>query len=266
MDLLVDQWHANFIRLDLESYAADPSQVNWSPLTVDPSYLADVKAIVEHAKTKPGLYVMLSLWIDPSFTSQGWPTSSTGDTWRALATAFKNEPRVLFGLVNEPQANSDGASDATVWTGMNSTVQIIRDVEGTGNRHIVAVQGTREWSRRLDYYVSHPITAGGGVNIAYETHVYDHPDQFSVLFEQPAQTLPVIIGEYGPANGFMTEADCSELITRARAAQVPHLAWTFHHKCPPNLLVQTGDSCGVGMALQPTSWGSLLKSALAQPW
>jgi hypothetical protein len=78
--------------------------------------------------------------------------------------------------------------------------------------------------------------------------------------------LPVIIGEFGPAAGYMTEANCTEMMTRARAAEVPHLAWTFHQRCPPNLIQETAPGCGIGMTLTPTSWGTLLKNALAVPW
>lgn len=266
LDVLVDEWKANFIRLDLESYAMAEGRVTWQSFVTDAAYRADLKAIVAHAVSKPGVYVMLSLWVDPSISVEGWPTAQTADAWRVLAAEFKDEPRVLFGLVNEPESNFTGADDATVWAAMNSTVQAIRDVEGTGPKHLVAVQGTRAWARELQYYVTHPITAGGGANVIYETHVYDPPSEFAALFETPAQTLPVVIGEFGPATGFMTEADCTALITRARAAEVPHLAWTFHQRCPPNLIEETAGGCGIGMPLRPTSWGTLLKNALAQPW
>jgi len=266
IDALVDDWKANFIRLDLESYAMAEGRVTWQSFVTDLSYRADVKAIVAHALSKPGVYVMLSLWVDPSISVEGWPTAQTSAAWRVLAAEFKDEPRVLFGLVNEPESNFNGADDATVWAAMNATVQAIREVEGSGPKHLVAVQGTRAWARELQYYVTHPITAGGGENVVYETHVYDPPDEFAALFETPAQTLPVIIGEFGPATGFMTEADCTALITRARAAEVPHLAWTFHQRCPPNLIQETGPGCGVDMPLRPTSWGTLFKNALAQPW
>jgi hypothetical protein len=67
----------------------------------------------------------------------------------------------------------------------------------------------------------------------------------------------------------MTEADCTNLMDAAQTAEVPHLAWTFHPRCPPNLLVDNTSvdgGCGVGMPLQPTSWGTLLKDRLAIPW
>jgi hypothetical protein len=266
MDLLVDEWKANFIRLDLESYATPGGRTNWESFTTDVAYLAHIKQIVAHALTKPGVYVMLSLWIDPTFTSVGWPTASTTAAWEVLAAEFRDEPRVLFGLVNEPQSNFSGAQDAQVWAAMNSTVQAIRNVEGAGHKHLIAVQGTRAWSRVLDYYVTHPITAGNGENVIYETHVYDPPSEFAALFENPARTLPVIIGEFGPASGFMTIANCTELMQRARAAEVPHVAWTFHQRCPPNLIEETAPGCGIDMPLRPTTWGVAFKDGLAVPW
>lgn len=268
-DELVDVWGANFVRLTLESYASgEPYQVHWRDLLDDPEYLGHVQEIVAHLAAKPGVYVLLSLWIDPSFSELGWPTAETILVWQRLAEVFRDQPRVLYGLVNEPQYNFDGAQDEEVWTAMNATVAAIRGVEdGFGTPyHVITVQGTGGWARRLGYYVGHPITAGGGVNVAYEVHVYNSEADFQDLWIGPAQTLPVVIGEFGPGGG-MTEADSAALLDAARAAGVPHLAWTFHMRCPPNLLVDhSGGGCGAGMPLEPTAWGQLLRDGLAVPW
>jgi endoglucanase len=273
IDELVDAWHANFVRLDLESYASATAggmaypRTHWAGVLSDPAYLADIQEIVAHAASKPGVYVLLSLWVDPTFSSLGWPTTATNQEWAKLAEVFKDEPRVLYGLVNEPQYNFDGAQDEQVWDAMNSAVETIRDVETAAGtpHHVITVQGTRGWARRLDYYLTHPITAGGGVNIAYETHVYNPPSDFADLFETPSATLPVVIGEFGPAN--MSEGDCAALMESAELHGVPYLAWTFHMRCAPNLIVDnSAGGCGVDMTLTPTSWGNVLKSRLAQPW
>ena len=63
----------------------------------------------------------------------------------------------------------------------------------------------------------------------------------------------------------MTEQDCTALMDQAQALHIPHLAWTFHDNCPPNLLQATG-SCGADATVEPTSWGTLFKDSLAQPW
>ncbi len=269
LDALVDVWHASFVRLDLESYAAADGKTSWAGVLADAGYLADVQEIVAHAAAKPGVYVLLSLWLDPTFSPQGWPTAATNLELAKLAEAFKDEPRVLFGVANEPAYNFDGAQDADVWSAMNAAVQAIRDAEvAAGSRaHLVAVQGTGAWARRLDYYVTHPITAGGGVNVVYEAHVYDPATTFQARLVTPSQTLPVVVGEFGPAEGYMTATDTAALMETAEANGIPYLAFTFHMRCPPNLLVDTsGGTCGVGMALTPTAWGTQLQSRLATPW
>lgn len=271
IDLLTDTWGANFLRLTLESYpsATDEWQVNWASIDDDPAYLADIVEIIDHVAAKPDTYALVSLWVDPGHSDQGWPTAATQATWKTLAEAFVDQPRVMFGVVNEPQSNFDGALDADVWTAMNDVVQAIRDVEDAHGapHHLIAVQGTGAWARYLDYYVDHPITAGGGDNVVYEVHVYDPVDTFDDRFVGPSATLPVIIGEFGPADGYMSMDDAGALMDEAEATGVPWLAWTLHMRCPPSLLVDhSGGGCGVGMDLEPTPWGELVRDRLETPW
>jgi hypothetical protein len=272
-DALLGDWGANLVRLDAESYAAGQEfQVHWADVLTDEAYLDDLLSIVRHITAKEGAYVLLSLWIDPSFDELGWPTAGTRAVWERIVPELTGEPKVLFGLVNEPEVNFDGAEDAAAWTAMNDTVAAIRAVEDEAGtpRHIITVQGTGGWSRRLDYYVTHPITAGGGENVAYEVHVYNPTADFQDMWITPAQTLPVVIGEYGPSDiGNMTEADCTNLMTAARAADVPHIAWTFHMNCAPDLLADRrteGDACGIDMPLEPTSWGTVFQAGMDVPW
>jgi hypothetical protein len=77
----------------------------------------------------------------------------------------------------------------------------------------------------FDYYLTHPITAAGGTNIVYETHVYDPASDFNALFEVPGQTLPVIIGEFG-------EQDADALMQRAEAAEIPYLGLELPRTLP----------------------------------
>ncbi|MBW2278607.1 MAG: hypothetical protein JRF63_14035 [Deltaproteobacteria bacterium] len=269
LDVLIDEWGANFVRLDLESYVQESWMTQWEGVQDDAGYLEHVIEIVEHVGTKPGAYVLLSLWVDPTFTDMGWPSTDTVAIWESLAEVMYPYHHVLYGLVNEPEYNFDGAYDEDVWNAMNDSVAAIRAVEESlgERRHIVAVQGTGAWSRRLDYYVDHPITAGFGENVAYEIHIYDPQAEFDDMLVGPATTLPVIIGEYGPAESYMSEADCQALMDLAVELEVPHLAWTFHMRCPPNLLVDYSEGgCGVDMDLDPTSWGVLLQDHLSGSW
>lgn len=269
IDEAVDQWGANFLRLLLESYPTPNGRTQWQGVLDDPGYLANLREIVGYATSKRDVYVMLSLWQDPSISPDGWPTSETNRVWQKLASSFAGDAHVLFGVANEPASNFDGAQDARVWNAMNDAVAAIRAVEDAagGRHHIVAVQGTRQWARVLDYYVQNPIKAGGGVNVVYETHVYDSADVFQARFVGPSRTIPVIIGEFGPVDrpgvARMTTSDCTRLMEQADALQVPYLGWVFHMRCPPDLLEDNSNgACGVGMPLRPTAWGALLRDHL----
>ena len=272
IDTLVDQWQATFVRLLLESYpdrGPAPGRVHYRNILEDEDYFRDVMRIVGHIGKKRGVYVLVSLWHDPTLGPLGWPTERTRTVWKKLARALRDMPFVMFGLVNEPEKNEQGLLDGEVWTAMNETVAAIRSVEDPSRPHIVTVQGTREWGRVLDYYVAHPITAGGGVNVAYETHVYNRPSRFDELVTRPSRKLPVIIGEMGvinDKNATMLAEDCTELMDLAERLDVPWLAYTFHTNCPPNLLVEHAGRCGVGASLEPSLWGRLVKARLARSW
>ncbi|MDB4940924.1 MAG: Endoglucanase celA precursor [Labilithrix sp.] len=273
IDTLVDGWHANYIRLLLESYADPgpaPGRVHYKSVLEDEAYFRDLMQIIGHVGKKRGVYVLVSLWHDPSLSPMGWPTERTRSVWKKLARALKDMPFVMFGLVNEPERNDNGQLDGEVWTAMNETVAAIRSVEDPAKKHIITVQGTREWARVLDYYVTHPITAGGGANIAYETHVYDGKARFDELVTRPARKLPVVIGELGvidDQNARMLPADVLALMDLAERLEIPWLAYTFHTNCPPNLLVDQQGACQLGSSpLQPSAWGQLVKERLARPW
>ena len=264
IDTLVDDWHANFIRLDLESYAATAKSA-----VDDPAYLESLKRIVAHVQTKPHVYIVMSVWFDPSLDANGWPTDATNTILQTLVDAFGQVPQVLFGICNEPQKNNDGAWDSQVWTRMNDAAATIRAAEAASSvpAHIILAQGTGGWARLLSYYETHPLAAGQGSNIAYETHVYDAESAFDSRFIEPSKSIPVIIGEFGPIDGVMTLEDTARLMAQAEAADVPYIAWTFHGRCVPSLLVDTsGGGCGIGMLLTPSTWGAQLQAQLAHPW
>lgn len=273
-DVLIGQWGANFVRLTLESHAAGEQAHAKHGLGVldDPDDLQDVVDIVRHM-TSQGAYVLISLWLDPTFDDMGLPTRQTDEHWALLASTFAHDSHVLFGICNEPEENFEGAQDAAAWEAINRCAGIIRKAEAEAGapRHVILAQGTGDWARRLEYYEDHPITAGGGGNIAYEIHYYNPISQLDELLAGPAATLPVVIGEFGPIRfdgGLeMTMQDCRSLMDFALANDVPFLAWTFHQNCAPNLIVNhVGEACGVGMKLEPTDWGRLLMEYLSKPW
>lgn len=276
-DELIDGWGATFVRFLLASREApyNAYELQWQNLVDDAAYLADVRQNVAHMTAKPGVYVLVTLFADPTmepnsdaFDSE-WP-SSRGDSntrYAALAEAFHDDPRVLFGLTNEPHTTRDRAPElAAVYADAITAIRAVEDAHGSPH-HIVVVQAPEGWARDLTYFVEHPLV---GDQIAYEIHPYNTAAELDALVVEPSRTLPVIIGEYGPALG-MTEVDVRALWAIAQANGIPYLAWNFHQRCPPNLLVDSAaDGCGLeastGYDFPRTAWGDLLHEHLATPW
>jgi Cellulase (glycosyl hydrolase family 5) len=276
-DEVTDTWHATLIRFLLSAKAApfNASEVQWMSLVDDPQYLADIVTNVTHMTSKPGVYVEVTVFADPTikgntgdFDSE-WP-SSLGDTnpvYTTLAEAFFDDPQVLFGLTNEPHGSPDhDAALATVYDGAIAAIRAVEDHHGTPH-HIVVVQAPEGYARDLTYFVANPLA---GDQIAYEIHPYNVAADFDKLIVQPSMHLPVIIGEYGPADP-MTDTDIMALWTTAQANEVPYIGWAFHQRCPPNMLQDTAsDGCGLdastGYDFPRTAWGDLLFAQLQTPW
>jgi len=270
VDVLIDTWHANFFRLDLTSWATNQvsgtTVVQYKDVTEDAAYLADLKKLVDHIGTKPGVYVMITLFSHPSQDANELPTAATQAVYTKLAQTFLDSPQVLYGITNEPH----DTTDSSVWTAMNTAVQTYRNAEATsGPHHIVAVQGTQGYARQLGYYVTHPITAGNGVNIVYETHVYNPQADWQAMFVDPSTTIPVIIGEYGPDGTYMkTVADAQALQAKAEQLEIPYIGWSFSSQNGPTMLVgNDSDECTkINWAITPSDWGNAIISRLANPW
>lgn len=267
IDEAVDVWGADFLRLCLET---DPSSgpYQYRGILDDPEYLEDVLEIIDYIGTKEDVYVLLSLWVEPTTNSVGWPTDETIPVWERLAEELQDVPYVIYGIINEPHGENP-SQDQTLWAEYEKIVTAIRavEIENESFHHLIAVQGTRGWSRILEYYIDHPISVAGGQNIVYETHAYVPQSQFEEIVEIPSQTLPVIIGEYGPA--YMSLADCGDLFELAQELKIPLAAWSFHSTAGPTLLEYYGkpDSCSPSGQLTPTPlWGNLIKTALSSDY
>ncbi|MEE2644422.1 MAG: cellulase family glycosylhydrolase [Myxococcota bacterium] len=271
-DELIDVWGATLIRLNLESDATDSGRVQWRGLTMDEAYRDDIARIVHHIGRRTGVYVMVSLWEDPTLSPEGWPQDETDETYRLLVRLFHDTPQVIFGVSHEPLRNENGAQDAECWVRMNHAVQVIREEELrlNGRRHLIAVQGTRDRGRDLSYYLERPIEVAGGAEVIYEAHIFNPSVDFERLLTTPANTLPVILGAFGPYDDgirSMSAEDGQSLIQLAERIRVPWVAWTFHGRCrSEGLLVdQSGGGCGVGMPLQPNDWGQIVREQLQTP-
>lgn len=275
-DELIVGWKATLVRFDLESYAtaAYPKgnrrvDGQWKNILDDQAYSMAIQKIVRHM-TDLGAYVLVSEWLDPTTTDAELPTAQTNREWEVLARAFAENPRVMYGLVNEPHDAPEKNADA--FAALNASVQTIRNVEDAlgAKHHIVSVPGVDGYARNVAYFVDHPITAGGGADIVYEVHVYNPAADFEHLFVTPSAKIPIVIGEFGPStNPPMSTTDIATMMETAEKLGIPYIAWNFHSNCPPNLLQSANDAggCGVGMPLTPTpEWGALIKDRFSRPW
>jgi len=275
-DELTDNWGANFIRFNLWSFRDDGGfRAHWQSLLDDPDYYEDVQAVVNHLTSKPGVYVMVTVFIDASMIPDGelhatWPTQDTLPVYEKLAEAFVDNPQVLFGLMNEPHDDaSENDALADIFQQAIQTIRAVEDANGTP-QHIIVAQATQLWARDLSYWIANPL----GENIAYEVHVYNPASDFEWIVVEPSAQLPMIIGEFGH-HQYMTLEDAELLMQVAEENGVPWLAWNFHQRCDPNLIQDVGgdgyDGCGFEGAgtvftWQPTEFGNLVKQGLARPW
>jgi endoglucanase len=269
IDEATDVWGATLLRLNLESYAAANGRLQSLGVTEDQAYLRDLTRVARHVGAKRGVYLMISPWRDPTLSAEGWPTAQTRAALAALARALHDASFVIFAVSSEPRQNLDGAQDAAAWQAMNDAVEAIRAEERArgARRHLVAVQGTRDLGRDLSYYLTRPIAAEGGANVLYETHIFNPRADLSRLLTTPAQSLPTVVGAFGPAatpQRSMSLEDAQALMAEAERQGASWAAWTFHMRCQTSALLVDASAfgCGVGMPLQPTEWGQAVLSQL----
>ncbi|MBX3619814.1 MAG: glycoside hydrolase family 5 protein [Rhizobacter sp.] len=147
----------------------------YAPL--DATELQRLKAFVDAATAK-GVTVL----IDPHdygryrqqvIGSAGVPYSAFGDFWSRLATTFKGNPQVLFGLMNEPYG-------MTTENWVNAANEAIRRIRAAGATNTIAVPGNA-WSGAYSWEASYYGTPNAqamlqvvdsGHNMVFEVHQY----------------------------------------------------------------------------------------------
>lgn len=104
----------------------------------------------------------------PFIGTNAVPTDAFADFWRRLAERFKNNPRIIFGLMNEPA----GIAIPPWFAAAQAAVSSIRE---TGAQNLILVPG-------IDFTGAHSWLSSGNVamgriedpttNIAFEVHQY----------------------------------------------------------------------------------------------
>jgi endoglucanase len=163
---------------------------------LDPAELGRLSETVRYATETRGLSVLLDPHNYARYTAAGVEgivgvdvdVAAFADFWRRLALAFANQPRVLFGLVNEPNT----MATETWLTAANAAIAAIREA---GAQNLILVPGNgwtgaHGWFQT--YYGSANASVMSGVvdpgnNFVYELHQY--------LDSDSSGTLPTCVSE-----------------------------------------------------------------------
>lgn len=206
--------------------------------------------------------------------------------WQDAAVRFKNNPAVLFELLNEPHDISwstwqhggpvgAGKRDASVTVegdeklrgfqspGMQRLIDVVRE---TGARNIVIIGGL-DWGYDLSGILEgHALDDRGGNGIVYSSHVYPWKKDWSAKFLALAEKYPLFIGECGAEPNpmpFERPEDHEDPITWApdmlgliQKHRLHWTAWCFHPLATPRVISD--------WHYTPTPfWGEFVKKALA---
>jgi hypothetical protein len=280
LDVAVDEWHANFIRLTV-------SQDRWFGHTSEKKdggahYRQTVREFVKRAAAKR-CYVLLNLhfidpglWLDEDDAQKGqylvWthkmPDDHSADFWASAAKEFANDPAVLFDLYNEPgnvswavwrdggnlvekHKNAPGGQWEYHSPGMQKLVDTCRE---QGAKNIVVAEGLN-WGYDLSGIVKgFALKDPGGNGVAYSTHIYEGkggPKDWERHVTPTVREYAVLIGEFAPGR----ESTMERIAGYADQYQLPWVAWCMHPAIKP-CLIKNWDYA-------PTSYGEEVKKALA---
>ncbi|HEY7311731.1 MAG TPA: cellulase family glycosylhydrolase [Gemmataceae bacterium] len=282
LDVCVDEWKVNFIRLTV-------SQDRWFGHTKERKdggarYRQTVREFVKRAAAKR-CYVLLNLhfidpgvWLDEDVAQKGqylvWthkmPDDHSVDFWASAAKEFANHPAVLFDLYNEPgnvswavwrdggnlvekHKNAPGGKWEYHSPGMQKLVDTCR---AQGAKNIVVAEGL-QWGYDLSGIVKgFALKDPGGNGVAYSTHIYgkakDGPNGLEVRVTPAVKEYAVLIGEFcaGKSNSV------DPVVSYADQYQLPWLAWCMHPGIKPRLIEN--------WKYQPTPYGESVKKALLE--
>jgi hypothetical protein len=200
--------------------------VNQEWFVTDDAYVTRVEQLIDAAALR-GLYVVLDVqWenaerTDPYFLNNlKQPTFGLGNTteafWHRASGRFSNRDNLLFDIINEPH----DVKPEELARGMQKMLDRLAQ---RAPETPVVVSGP-DWAHSVDFFRLHPLR---GRNVVYSAHQYlpyDPPEKFQGNFEQAAQSLPVLIGEFGPEDAGYT----NELIDHAEASGVDGwLGWAI---------------------------------------
>jgi len=262
-------WHINTVRVPLnEDCWLGINGVN--PAYSGGNYQSAVAAYVRQL-AGAGLTVIVDLHWNAPGTAQATGQQVMADAdhspafWSSVAETFKNDPKVVYDLYNEPHDISwgcwlNGCSSPAGWqtAGMQ---QLLNAVRGTGAQQAVIATGLAYGNDLSQWLQNRPSDPAGRLDAGF--HVYGEANGtgfqnacvttacWDSTVGQVAKQVPVLTGELG-------EEDCTTgFINRymawADSNNVSYLGWAWNtHDCSgfPSLISDyngTPTAFGVGL-------------------
>ncbi len=216
---------------------------------LDATELDRLAAFVNGA-TARGMTVMLDphnygRYRQQAIGSAGVPHAAFGDFWARMAAAFKSNPRVLFGLMNEPYGMA-----TENWVGAAN--EAIRRIRATGATQTIAVPGNA-WSGAYSWAANWYGTPNAqalldirdsGNNLVFEVHQYldsDSSGTSSVCVSGTigAQRLQVftdwlrthgkrgLLGEFAAANNDTCKQALAGMLAHMKTHSDVWAGWTY---------------------------------------
>lgn len=253
IDVALDDWHANAIRLPL-------CQDRWfgkAPDSKDDgtAYRHLVDQAVDEAEKKRA-YILLDLhWSDGGQWGQDigqhtLPDANSLVFWKACAGRYKNRPYVLFDLYNEPiQAPwsvwRNGGDVAETFQGKTlhyraaGLQQLLDTVRDAGARNLV-VAGGLGYSSRLDGIEANALKDPGGNGVVYANHFYpgwESVDSWEKRVGAYENRLPLLVGEFGGSPATLPLDDPKRRVAQVLDVLERHgwswIAWCMHPSAEP---------------------------------
>ncbi|MGB7747926.1 MAG: glycoside hydrolase family 5 protein [Verrucomicrobiia bacterium] len=271
----INDWKVNLIRLPLAQDSWFGKMTNQADGGA--AYRSFVDKLVDTCAAGR-VYIDLDLhWSDcGKWVNEGgalgqhkMPDKNSITFWQDMATRFKNQPNVIFGLYNEPHDTSfaiwrDGGTvtdKPARWNPNQAIVtfdavglqKIYDTVRATGATNVVTVSGL-DWG----YDLSGVLHGYGikGSNLIYETHPYQNKKNWDKNFGDTSWKYPVYMGEWGfPRRNTNGLGYAQSLMKYAGKHKLHWTAWDMHTTAGPTLIKN--------WEYEPTVCGQFVKEQLA---
>jgi hypothetical protein len=265
-EVAIDDWKVNVIRLPLSQdrwFGQAPEQRAVAQPDGGAAYRALVRQVVETCAAK-GCHVVLDLhWSDCQEWGQNIGQHSMPDLysltfWKACATAYANNPAVIFDLYNEPHDVSwevwhNGGNITDKPNGRNLEAKtylcvgmqaMLDTVRATGAKNVV-IAGGLDWAYNMKGFLTGwKLSDPSGNGVIYANHCYDNKgqsvDRWIADMEKASAQVAVIVSEFGGEAGPSKQAPADNWLRHVMQAIEEHhwsyIAWDLHPSAGPTLI------------------------------